>query len=288
MPKSRYYKILGLPNGASPTEIRKKYRKLVMQYHPDRNDSPAAKEKFILLKDAYEILMDKRPLPVLRGKRPIKSNPKQKEAEEQFQRDQRAREAQVRYEHQKLKEFLENERYYQMMTKGAKWKTIRISAILGALLSLMILSDYYLPRHYKEDRMSGYSINYARGLNGTPISLIKTEREDVYWVERLTYDLYGKNRKILIESSWFFHNPIRVISKGKLKNTYYDVNFNLFMIGWILVGLFLIPAFTLYYKRKTIGFTVLYHFSYYGINSLILIYLISGNRWAHILTLGFL
>lgn len=288
MPKSKYYKILGLPNGALQTEIRKKYRKLVMQYHPDRNDSPAAKEKFILLKDAYEILMDKKSLPDLRRKRPAKSNPKQKEAEDQFQRDQRAREAQIRYEQLKQKEFLENERYYQMMTKGVKWKTIRVSAILGAILSLMILCDYYLPRHYKEDRVSGYNINYARGLNGTPISLIETESEEVYWVERLTSDLYGKNREILIESSWFFHNPVRIISKGKLHNTYYDINFNMFIIGWILIPLFLVPAFTLYYKRKTIGFTVLYHFSYYAINSLILIYLISEDRWAHILTFGLL
>jgi hypothetical protein len=288
MPKSKYYKILGLPNGASQIEIRKKYRKLVMQYHPDRNDSPGAEGKFILLKDAYEILMDKKPLPAVRGRRPVQSNPKQKEAEDQFKKEQRAREGQIRYEQQKQKEFLENERYYQMMTKGVKWKTIRVSAILGAILSLMILCDYYLPHHYKEDRVSGYSVNYARGLNGEAISLIKTESDKIYWVERITYDLYGKNQTVFIESSWFFHNPIRIISKGKLSNTYYNVNFNIFIVAWLLLPLFLVPAFTMFYKRKTIGFTVLYHFSYYAINSLILIYLISGNRWAHLLTFGFL
>ncbi|NRA11252.1 MAG: J domain-containing protein [Crocinitomicaceae bacterium] len=288
MPKSKYYKILGLPNGASQTEIRKKYRKLVMQYHPDKNDSPKAEENFILLKDAYEILMDKKPLPTIRGKRSVPSNPEQKEAENQFQKEQRAREGQMRYEEQKQKEFAENERYYQMMTKGGKWKTIRVSAIIGALLSFMILCDYFLPRHYEEDKVSGYCINYARGLNGSLISLIKTESEEVYWVEQVTYDLYGKNQKVLIESSWFFHNPIRLISKGKISNSYYNVNFNMFMVSWLLLPLFLVPAFTIYYKRKTISFTVLYHFSYYGINLLILFYLISGDRWAHILTFGLL
>ena len=54
-----YYKILGVTKKTSDEELRKSYRKLAMQYHPDRNpDNPAAEEQFKAVSEAYEILSD--------------------------------------------------------------------------------------------------------------------------------------------------------------------------------------------------------------------------------------
>jgi len=55
-----YYDILGLPATASSVEVRKQYRKLAMSLHPDKNPSPEAKERFIRITDAYEILCGKK------------------------------------------------------------------------------------------------------------------------------------------------------------------------------------------------------------------------------------
>jgi molecular chaperone DnaJ len=59
MAKRDYYEILGVSKGASADEIKKSYRKVAMQYHPDRNpgDKPA-EEKFKEAAEAYEILSD--------------------------------------------------------------------------------------------------------------------------------------------------------------------------------------------------------------------------------------
>jgi hypothetical protein len=52
------YHILGLEMGATQDEIKKAFRKLAKQYHPDINSSPEAKEKFEAIYTAYEILSD--------------------------------------------------------------------------------------------------------------------------------------------------------------------------------------------------------------------------------------
>lgn len=59
MAKKDYYEVLGVPKTADADSIKKAYRKLAMQYHPDRNpDDKAAEEKFKEAAEAYEILSD--------------------------------------------------------------------------------------------------------------------------------------------------------------------------------------------------------------------------------------
>jgi molecular chaperone DnaJ len=58
--KRDYYEVLGVPKTASEAEIKQSYRKLAMQFHPDKNpDNKEAEEKFKEASEAYEVLSDK-------------------------------------------------------------------------------------------------------------------------------------------------------------------------------------------------------------------------------------
>ncbi|EFA86060.1 probable Heat shock protein [Heterostelium album PN500] len=57
---TRYYQLLGIETNATNEEIKRAYRQLALQYHPDRNPDPNAAEMFKEIHDAYEVLMDEK------------------------------------------------------------------------------------------------------------------------------------------------------------------------------------------------------------------------------------
>ena len=56
--KRDYYDTLGVSQGASDEDIKKAFRKLAMEYHPDRNRREGAEEKFKEINEAYQVLSD--------------------------------------------------------------------------------------------------------------------------------------------------------------------------------------------------------------------------------------
>jgi len=56
--KQDYYEVMGVPRNASNEDLKKAFRKLAFQYHPDRNNDPSAEDKFKEINEAYHVLSD--------------------------------------------------------------------------------------------------------------------------------------------------------------------------------------------------------------------------------------
>ncbi len=107
----RYFKILGLSSDASALQIKRAYRKKAMQYHPDRNRAPDARQHFLEVLEAYEFLTGaarssaKRPENTPENEfEDLMREAAQKKAKEKYR--QRVREFRKRQAEEQSKEFI--------------------------------------------------------------------------------------------------------------------------------------------------------------------------------------
>jgi len=276
----QYYNRLGLAPGASVQEIKKQYRKLVLIYHPDKNNGDDS--TFLIIREAYEILTDKKKLPP-----PVKTSRSSSTASEKS-KEERVKDAKLRYQEYIHNQTVENERYFSQLTSGLKWRLLKLNAVLGTLIGLMLVIEIFLPQHFTPMKITYYSQQVYSSLDQSNVSLVELASGQSYFIKNLDADFYRNYPSGYISKTWFFHNPKSLLSDHGYMYKEYPIHFTIGSHPYIFCFLFLIPLFTVIYKRKNILFTFLYQLSFYGIGILLLYFLFTNDRWIHLVTLGFL
>lgn len=280
---SKYYKLFGLPETATQDDIKKRYRQLAMQYHPDKHRGNNT--KFIEIKEAYEYLTGKRTnsQQQVHTHSPTRSTSR---ARQQSQED-RIKQAKQRQRDSIYKEYIENERYFQSLVSGNRWRIIRISAIAGALITFVLLLETFLPYRYEKERIIAHD-NHEIGVlqNDSYVKKIYTESGKSYYIENLSSGIYYSDPDILLIKSAIFHNELGIIPLYGSQTHIHKIQYNIGAHSLLLIPIFLFPLFIVLFKRKTYTFTFFYFISLYLSTSLIVYYLFGSDRWLHLLMLG--
>jgi len=276
----KYYRILGISSSANQVEIKKQYRKLAFKYHPDKTGGDDS--KFIEITDAYDILTGRKSAPKTVSTSRSSSTVANKTKED------RVKEAIKRQKDQILKDKLETDKYFNKLVGGWQWRLIRANAFIGAICSLLLCIEPYMPKHYTADRLTEYSDQLFKVGDDSFVSYVKFSESQNAFIGSFDFSLYYLYPEGYFEKSWFFHNPMSFVSEQGPYSKKYNIHYSIGKHYKIIVFILLIPLLTFFYKRKNFNFTVLYHISLYACSFVLLYFLIANDRWAHLLTLGFL
>lgn len=280
---SKYYKVLGLPETASQSEIRRKYRQLVMRYHPDKSDG--SQEMFITITEAYEYLTGKKKdeQATIRTYSPSRST-----SSARYQSvEERVKRAKQQHKEAVYQEYVEKDAYFRKITSGYRWKILKLSSLIGAIIVFVLLVDLILPKRYETDRI----IAFDGKTIGSLVSQIDSRKfylesgKSFYFENNIIY-LYT-NREVTIVQSFIFHNNLKaqVMTNSGIKKI--RIEYDLGALSNLLILFFLLPSVILFFQRRTYTYILFYFISLYLCTPLMIYYLLTSDRLLHLLTLGF-
>lgn len=152
-----YYEIMGVRPEATDDEIKRSFRRLAVTYHPDKNNSAEAEEKFKEINQAYEILSD----PQRRAQYDVlvaeqnatltQAKPYHKDPAYRRNRTYQSSSVETQSTHQLMAEFLPKFRW-------ACW--------ISLVVCFAVALDFFLPFHYIQDDIMEINRMYRTGRGG--------------------------------------------------------------------------------------------------------------------------
>jgi curved DNA-binding protein CbpA len=273
------YKLFGLSPGASEEEIRKRYRELVKKFHPDVNKDANAEKKFIEIQTAYEELM-REPEAHLGIDHPTDST---------FQEEYTSyrEHARQRFQARKKKEAEELEKLYVRLQTGPIHLLHRCIALVSLIVLLTLCLDLILPNQRVSAVITSYSTDVYHSMNGNLVSLAKTNQGESFFLNAFSNRFFDTNPFIEIKKTAIFHQSVSVLSHSKESLQEIPIHFSFYWAQFLLFPFFLIPIAFLIYRKKDAFFIMGSYFTRYASGIILLYFLISQERWYHLLTLGF-
>jgi hypothetical protein len=246
-----YYEVLEVHEGAGFTEIKSSYRRLVKIYHPDLNSSAMAKERIVLITEAYEYLSD----PVKRSQYDARfyvandTTSYRQPTAPQYRDEREIR----RQEYIKKKRMQEQHQWDQLFKIKVKfYKAQRYFAFVFLLVGLVYTWDYYFLEEQVGFKVMDIGLN-NRGSCGVSLFGI----ENFMAEEEFFYQMQGNlNREVNVYFSRLHLVPVAVGTENmgiyKISETVHSFN-NFFGFLLTFLGVLLIVNHKYAEWRLTLG-----------------------------------
>lgn len=233
-----YYQILGISPRATQLEVKRSYRRLAVQFHPDKNHSKESEERFKEISMAYEVLNN----PEKRAQYDISltfaphtntAKPHRDPAYRSRQRAYYAHSTETKSTNELMAEYLPKFRW-------ACWA--------GLLVCLLVAVDYFLPRSVYTEEIAEINRMYRTGRGGGTIydhDELITKNGTVIYLNENDLQYFKQSRSIVISQSGLFNKIVSVATPDSV----YHVG-----VAAIYSGLFFIPVILLF--ASILGVTI--------------------------------
>ena len=151
MSGSKYYKILGLEPTSTDAEVKRRFRVLAKQYHPDLNPNQDATEIFQRLLDAYERILKKE----FNDAKPVQRTHRGKSPQEQHREFHRK--AWERYEQMRREQEVYSNEVFKSFISGYRMQLKRIIALFCLGLLCVLIADQIFPLKSVTDQVVNYN-----------------------------------------------------------------------------------------------------------------------------------
>lgn len=250
------YKILGLSPDASEAEIKKAYRTLAKIHHPDISDGDPS--KFLEISQAYEYLLN----PNVQFKTGNGNSSTQEKEAEKAARFERAKR---QFKEQQYKEFVEQERYFNKLTRGIRRKIFNSILYVSVLLNIVLLVDFIIPGNWETPAtLEVMKTSEFGGISHKRLKHARVNGEGVFVPLRQMRYLY-QSGYMNIEKSKILGLKKRIAVKKDAQYLIMSPGFSYSSTYPLIIFLLSIPVITrLLMKQKSLIFLFLYRLSLFG------------------------
>ena len=279
---------MGLPHGSPLDDVKKRFRELALKYHPDVNDDPEAKEKFLNYLKAYQYLLNEGDqLADMYSsykqksyqERPVADAVDEFEARQKAREKMRQRAREYAEAHKKEAEEIEK-RVFTKLTSGWPWNLVRLSAAISCIFALAIFVDFWLPEIQTGTTVKA-KVYYKYFQRNT---VIYDDQSTVDVPENVHLRIASGDTFLLNFSGMLQEFTSYTIIKPSGEEMKFDNPYNLFSYYPIASLLFLIPGFLFYYKKNEVSFYILYFAVCVPYPGLIIHQILREDKLTHVLS----
>ena len=264
-------KILGLNDGASDEQIKKAWKKKVLQFHPDKNPSDNAQNEFIKVCDAYQNLSSET-FKNIDETIPPETNEFYKKYNENLTKEDIAKRRQKAREHNKYKEIYEEyilSISYNELRKSFLYKFSNIVAIFSLIIGSILLIDYAVLEPKVE---TAVTLNYYYDVDNIVYSVydlnyqIPTKKREYELSAAYSYENYKSlnlNSFIKVYKSRILNENISFSHEKDTFETSMMNRFSIYIACWVFIVLFFLPILNFAIRGPNTLYLVIVHINAY-------------------------
>jgi hemerythrin len=275
----QYYSILGLNSSATDAEVKRRFRELAKQYHPDRNPNEDATAKFQRLLEAYERII-KKDFDANTGF--VSKSNQGNRGNHEAQHREFHRKAWERYEQMRKEQEAYSKEVFMAFTSGYRMRIKRIIGMCCFALLAVLIADETLPLKPIHDRVVGYNSTSYQSFTDGYVNEVSTGYGHHFFLANYTPTLFNEQSEITYYQTAISRSDVYVSHNGK----WIEVHFTYYWARWFLYLLFVLGIIIPFYRKDTILLYLSTYMSLYVISGVVCSYVLLNYRILSIITLG--